>query len=65
VIEKLALTDASETCNLTYNKRRYFPADSINCVYIPSNELLFKMMRACVGCEKVEDLWIYDKPSRN
>lgn len=29
------------------------------CVYIPSNEVLFKMMRACIGCENIEDLWIY------
>ena len=29
------------------------------CVYIPSNEVLFKMMRACIGCENIEDLWFY------
>jgi hypothetical protein len=28
-------------------------------VYLPSKRLLLKMMRACVGIEKKEDLWCY------
>lgn len=31
------------------------------CVYIPSNEILFKLMKACIGCDKIEDLWIFNK----
>ena len=27
-------------------------------VYLPSNELMFKMMRACFGCQSKDDLWI-------
>lgn len=27
-------------------------------VYLPSKELLFKMMRACFGCQTKDDLWI-------
>ena len=30
-------------------------------VYFPSPDLLFKMMRACVGCLSVRDLWIYNE----
>lgn len=29
------------------------------CIYIPSDELLFKLMRSCIGCDYIEDLWIY------
>ena len=31
------------------------------CVYIPSNEVMFKMMKACLEVEKVEDLWMYSE----
>ena len=30
-------------------------------VYIPSPDLLFKMMRACIGCQSIKDLWIYNE----
>ena len=29
------------------------------CVYLPSDYLLFKMMKACIGVSEPEDLWIY------
>lgn len=44
---------------------KYKEEVSPDSVYLPSNELLFKMMRACVGCEEVEDLWIYNKQYNN
>lgn len=47
--------------HLIYNSRRNKEEDSPLCVYIPSKDLMFKMMRACIGCECVEDLWIYNE----
>lgn len=31
------------------------------CVYLPTNDVLFKLMRASIGLDKVEDVWIYNK----
>ena len=28
---------------------------------MPSNEVLFKLMRACIGVETEEELWIFSK----
>ena len=47
--------------NLVYNIERYLEENSPMCVYIPSKLVLLKMMRACLGIERVEDLWIYHK----
>ena len=33
-------------------------------VYIPSKEVMFKMMRACLGCNHKEELWINYKDSQ-
>ena len=49
-----------ESPNLVYLEKRYISDQSPMCVYLPSNEILFKMMRACLGCDEVEDLWIYE-----
>lgn len=46
--------------SLIYNRKRNLEELSPMCVYIPSKELMFKMMRACIGCEKPQDLWIYN-----
>ena len=46
---------------LIYNRKRNCEDFSPMCVYIPSRDLIFKMMRACIGCEKIEDLWIYNE----
>ena len=46
------------TINLAYRAERYhsgFPS----CLYLPSNDVLFKLMRACIGVERIQDLWIY------
>ena len=29
-------------------------------VYVPSREMLFKMMKACIDVETIYELWIYD-----
>ena len=30
------------------------------CYFMPTKALLFKMMKACIGVYRVEDLWIYE-----
>ena len=59
-LEKDPKLKNEEYSNLIYDVDRYLEEMSPMCVYIPSRELIFKMMRACVGCTKVEDLWIYN-----
>ena len=44
---------------MAYHDSLYDKDRSPMCIYMPSNEVLFKLMRACIGCEKAEDLWIY------
>lgn len=51
-------SNQDELHNLVYQRKRYDPCRSINSVYIPSRELLFKMMKACISCDLKEDLWI-------
>lgn len=31
---------------------------TITPIFLPNKAVMFKMMRACLGVEKVEDLWI-------
>jgi hypothetical protein len=40
-----------------YGKSRYFKAFSPSCIYIPTNQVMLKLMRACLGVERPEDLW--------
>jgi hypothetical protein len=42
-----------------YPGDKYFENSPPICSYLPKKELLFKMMRACIGCDKIEDLWIF------
>jgi len=42
---------------LVYPAERYVEGNSPYCLYIPSNELMFKLMRACIGVKKPQDLW--------
>jgi hypothetical protein len=49
-----------EIKDLIYDVDRYIEDTSPMCVYIPCRELLFKMMRACLGCSTIKDLWIYN-----
>lgn len=49
----------AKTCSLTYPPARYHEDHSPMCIYIPSNQVLFKMMRAAIGVSRAEDTWIY------
>ena len=44
---------------LIYHESRYNDLNSPIAVWIPSKLVLIKMMRACIGVDKVENLWIY------
>lgn len=60
--EAQSSVDAGEKLtNLVYQSKRYAEDYSPMCVYIPSSEILFKMMRACIGTYAIEDLWIYNE----
>ena len=48
-------------CDLAYPVPRYHDDRSPMCLYIPSPSVLFKMMRACIGVEEVEELWMYNE----
>ena len=43
--------------DLVYHENRYKEDCSPYTIYLPSNDVMFKMMRACLGCEKDYDLW--------
>ena len=43
--------------DLVYAKSRYMAEHSPYQVYIPRSEMMIKLMRACVGVTKIEDLW--------
>ena len=43
--------------DLVYSASRYIKGESPKCIYFPGRKLMFKMMRACIGIEKEEDLW--------
>ena len=47
------------TANLIYGLSRYEEDYSPMSLYIPNKPLLFKMMKACVGVNRIEELWIY------
>ena len=49
--------DKGGTYDLVYHKSRMTALMSPMCNYIPSNEITFKMMRACIGLFAKEDLW--------
>ena len=40
-----------------YNAKRYCKCHSPMSIYIPSNEMMLKMMRACIGVKCPCDLW--------
>jgi len=42
---------------LIYPAYKYNKEWSPTCVYIPSKQMLLKIIRACMGVLKVEDLW--------
>ena len=42
-----------------YPKSRYISQNSPNCIYIPSKEIMLKLMRACIKVSKPEELWLF------
>jgi len=47
--------------NLVYKTCHYNTQYSPMIIDSPSDYILYKIMRACIGIQKKEDLWIYDK----
>ena len=43
--------------HLVYHNKRYEVDESPKHVYIPTQEVMFKMMRACIGVSQVDNLW--------
>ena len=44
-----------------YHQSRYKKENSPYCIYMPSKEIMLKIMRACIKVDKPEDLWIMPK----
>lgn len=57
LIKSIKLPSAAN--DLVYHESRYREEFSPYVVYIPTDDIMFKLMRACLGCSKIEDLWIY------
>jgi len=55
-------TAKATTHNLIYSFDRYSADISPTGVYFPSRALLFKMMKACIDCEAIAELWVYLPP---
>ena len=53
-----------EYTDLVYSMSRYVKGESPKCIYFPSRKLMFKMMRACIGITKEDDLW-FNQHKRN
>ena len=51
-----------EKCDIfVYSESRLIEDTSPYCIFIPRKEVMFKMMRACIGCNNVSDLWIFQQ----
>ena len=53
--------------DLVYSQGRYSPDYSPSVIYIPKKAIMFKLARACLACQSVDELWFYvendkDKP---
>ena len=44
--------------DLVYHESRYNESYSPYVVYLPTEDVMFKLMRACLDCHEVGDLWI-------
>ena len=51
----------TEVSDRVYPDSRYMKGNSPYTIYIPSKEIMLKLMRACIKVKKVEDLWIYNQ----
>jgi hypothetical protein len=52
--------DLSSLHHLIYKPSRFVEKHSPNCIFLPSQDFLFKMMRACIGAKVPQDLWFYN-----
>lgn len=43
---------------------RYVEERSPKCVYLPSEKVLFKLMKACILVENTHELWFYTKNNK-
>ena len=51
-----------ESANVyVYPEERLIRGESPSVIYIPSVHIMLKMMRACIGISKPDDLWLYNK----
>ena len=57
MIKSIKLPSAAN--DLVYHESRYKEEYSPYVIYLPSDDLMFKLMRACLNCKQIEDLWIY------
>lgn len=48
--------------HLVYHESRYEYNSPPVIIYIPSKLVMIKMMRACIGVDKKELLWVFDYP---
>ena len=44
--------------DLVYRDSRYVDAHSPFVIYIPNENVMFKIMRACLGVDEISELWI-------
>ena len=57
------LADMIMEGKLIYNESRYEYDRSIVIIYLPSKLVMLKMMRACIGVDRKEMLWVYEYPA--
>ena len=44
--------------DMVYGPTRYIKGFSPYCIYIPTKEIMVKIMRACVGVKDPKELWV-------
>ena len=54
-----------EAHDQVYNPVRFHGGKIPYLVYIPRAELMFKIMRACLGVTQIDQLWIYNDSNGN
>jgi hypothetical protein len=52
--------DPERRVDLVYPEQRYAAHYPPLSIYIPTDEVMFALMKACVGADQPQDLWIFD-----
>ena len=47
--------------DLAYHKSRYANNNSPKCIYFPSRYIMFKLMRASIAVQSVDELWFISR----